>query len=168
MPFVINRDGRPGRLATMPKPLGGHLLAGEMAAFAADGWTTIVSLLPMDQILVSDLQAEAEAAAAEGMSFVLHPILDFGIPKMEPFIPVIDDLATRLAAGESIAIHCWMGIGRASLTAAAVLLVEGHEPDDAWTRITAARGKRVPENGRQTLFIDEYAEYLANPTRLAL
>ena len=160
MPFIIDRDDRRGRLATMPKPLGGHLLAGEMAAFAADGWTTIVSLLPMDQVLVSDLQAEAHAAEAEGISFVHFQIMDFGIPSMKPFVPMIDDLVARLANDESVAIHCWMGIGRASLTAAAVLLTEGLRPPDAWTRIATARGKRVPETHFQINFIQDYVNWL--------
>ncbi len=141
----------------MPKPLGAHLLRGEMAAFAADGWTTIVSLLPMDQVMMADLEDEEALAAAEGVRFVHHQIMDFGVPTSDSFAPFIADLTTRLAAGESVAIHCWMGIGRASLAAAAILVTEGIDADDAWARISLARGKRVPETQRQIDFIADFA-----------
>jgi predicted protein tyrosine phosphatase len=40
-------------------------------------------------------------------------------------------------AGGHVVTHCRFGIGRASLLAAAVLMLEGVDPDKAWRRLIA-------------------------------
>ena len=50
-------------------------------------------------------------------------------------------------------IHCRAGIGRSSLLAAAVLRVEGRTADEAWQRITEARGLPVPDTDEQRDFL---------------
>lgn len=49
--------------------------------------------------------------------------------------------------------HCRYGIGRASLLAAAVLVREGVDADEAWQRIGVARGHVVPDTDEQQHFI---------------
>jgi hypothetical protein len=46
-----------------------------------------------------------------------------------------------------MAVHCWAGIGRLSLIAAALLVRLGTSADQAWDAIAKARGRAVPETG---------------------
>ncbi len=62
-------------------------------------------------------------------------------------------LLEHLEAGAGVAIHCRAGIGRSSCLAAAVLVLDGLEPDEARARITEARGLQVPDTPGQIAFI---------------
>lgn len=59
-------------------------------------------------------------------------------------------LVQRLDDGASVAVHCRRGIGRSSTLAAAVLVLEGTAPANAWDRISAARGLPVARHQRTT------------------
>ncbi|MEU3554682.1 hypothetical protein [Streptomyces fragilis] len=63
--------------------------------------------------------------------------------------PVLGDFAGRLRAGAHVVTHCRFGIGRASLLAAALLVLNGVDPETAWARIEQARGLAVPDTPEQ-------------------
>ena len=46
-------------------------------------------------------------------------------------------------AGDHIVTHCRFGIGRASLLAASILVLNGLPPDQVWERLEQARGLAV-------------------------
>jgi protein-tyrosine phosphatase len=50
-------------------------------------------------------------------------------------------------------LHCRFGIGCASLLAAAVLVLEGVDADEAWRRLTCARGLGVPDTEEQRRWV---------------
>ncbi len=144
-----------GRLGTLPHPRGGALLATEMAALRDDGVDVLISLLGQSEQEDSDLEAEPSLAQAVGMEFRSLPIYDFATPPLDTgtaaFIATIVD---DLKAGRSVAIHCWMGIGRSSTIAAAVLGVLGMEPDEAFGLISDARGQPVPDTMEQWHWVE--------------
>ncbi|EFO81559.1 protein-tyrosine phosphatase [Oscillochloris trichoides DG-6] len=146
-----------GRLGTLPHPRGGALLAEEMAALRADGVDVLISLLGQPEQEDSNLEAEPNLAQAAGMEFRSLPIFDFATPPLDSttaaFIAAIVD---DLKAGRSVAIHCWMGVGRSSTIAAGVLGVLGLEPDEAFGVISAARGQPVPDTMEQWHWVERF------------
>jgi protein-tyrosine phosphatase len=155
--FEIERDG-PGRLATMAAPRGGDWLADEMAGLRAKGVNVLVSALTDSELVELSLTSEPELAAQAGLTFVSFPIPDRDAPAaVAPVTELVGDLEEHLAAGRFVVVHCRAGIGRSSLLAAAVMVREGLSPDDAWERISAARGFPVPDTEVQAIWLAWFA-----------
>lgn len=143
-----------GTLSTMARPRGGDWLRDEMHALRATGVDVLVCALPESERDELELADEAEVARGAGLEFVAVPIVDRGLPRTDAVIPVLADLVTWLRSGAHIVTHCRIGIGRASLLAAGVLVLDGAAPDDAWRRIAAARGLDVPDTDEQRHWIE--------------
>jgi protein-tyrosine phosphatase len=154
--FTIERSG-PGRLSTMARPRGGGSLADELRDLAAAGVEVLVSLLTDGEIAELDLAGEGNAADAVGIDFRRLPTPDMHVPELTATLALAGLLLSRLRAGADIVVHCRAGVGRSSTLAAAVLVLGGLAPSDAWDRISAARGLRVPETAAQRDFVDGLA-----------
>jgi protein-tyrosine phosphatase len=154
--FRITTDG-PGRLATMARPRGGDRLAEELAGLVAAGVEEVVCLLSPDELAELELTEEPALAAAHGLAFHHLPTPDFTAPDPAAGGDLAVRLHERLRAGASIVVHCRGGIGRSSTIAAAVLVLDGLTPDEAWRRISAARGLPVPETADQVAFVERIA-----------
>lgn len=147
----------PGRLAVAPRPRGGDWLGDEMAAWSAAGIGTVVSLLTPGEVGEFDLEDEASAAVAHGVRFLNLPIPDRETPPSGPaFEGLLAEIAGELADGRGVVVHCRQGIGRAGLTAAAVLVAADLDPAAAVERVSAARGRPVPETQAQRRWLDEF------------
>src|SRR5262245_7265062 len=146
-----------GRLATMARPRGGDWLAGELAALRKLGVDTLVSLLTIEELIELDLEAELDLARAAGLGFQSFPIPDYSVPRLDAdTVDFIDQLAAVVQVGQTIAVHCRMGIGRSSLIAASVLTSLGVAPSEAFTRITTARGCEVPDTDEQRQWLNRF------------
>jgi protein-tyrosine phosphatase len=145
--------GASGRIATMARPYGDAWLADDMMQLAARGVTDLVSHLAPDEEHALGLAGEAEAAVAAGLRFHAHPIEDRGIPEQPEFDFFIEGLAAVLQRGGFVVVHCRGGIGRSSVTAAALLVRLGHPPADALAAIGQARGFPIPDTDEQRDFI---------------
>ncbi len=143
----------PGRVSTMPHPPGGSDLAAGMTSLRSRGTDIIVSALTPGEQTRLDLTEEAAVAEAAGMEFHSVPIGDFGIPDRDEITPTLTHLLERLHGGAHIVVHCWAGIGRSSLLAASLLVLDGVTPDDAWRLISDARGVSVPETDEQRAWV---------------
>lgn len=150
--FTIRRTG-PGTLSTMARPRGGDWLEDEMTGLVAAGVRVLVSLLSDAENSELGLSAEAATAQAAGLVYYRLPTPDRHVPGQAASLALAGKLRSHLAEGASVAIHCRNGIGRASTLAAAVLVLEGTEPRQAWTLIAAARGMNVPDTEAQRDFI---------------
>lgn len=146
-----------GRLAICPRPRGGLWLMAELASMKKRGVTDIVSLLTTNEETELQLQSEDKFCADLGIRFHRQPIPDRGLPTRPAFDDFITTLLPNLLAGGMMAIHCRAGIGRSSVTAAALLIRLGLRPDDALARISAARGFPVPDTDAQHDFIHSLA-----------
>jgi len=146
--FTIDLPG-PGQLSTMAKPRGGDWLADEMTALRTAGVDTLVSALTVAELDEVDLTEEPLAARDAGLEFVSIPIIDREAPDPAVVLPDMQRLAQRLHAGAHIVTHCRFGIGRASLLAAGVLVLNGIPPDQVWERLEQARGLAVPDTSAQ-------------------
>ncbi|NTV65627.1 MAG: tyrosine protein phosphatase [Oscillochloris sp.] len=147
-----------GRLGTLPHPRGGTLLAEEMAGLRAAGVDVLISLLGVPEQEEIGLESEPELARAAGMEFRALPIFDFATPPLNAETAAfVHQIVADLQAGRSVAVHCWMGIGRSSTIAACALCALGAEPDEAFSLISAARGQPVPDTVEQWHWVEQFA-----------
>ncbi|MET4927646.1 tyrosine protein phosphatase, partial [Streptomyces sp. PSRA5] len=146
--FTVDLPG-PGRLSTMAKPRGADWLADEMRGLRDAGVDVLVCALTAAERDELGLSDEERAAGAAGLRFVSVPIPDRTAPDPAEVLPTLRDLAARLADGAHVVTHCRAGIGRASLLAAALLILGDTDPDTAWAALEKTRGLAVPDTPEQ-------------------
>lgn len=147
-----------GRLATMARPRAGDWLEAELRGLKAAGIDVVVSLLTGGEIAELGLEREQSTCEAVGLSFFSFPIDDRQVPPNDASTHAfIRALHSEVVRGRSVAIHCRMGIGRASLIAASLLRLLGLEGEEALRRISTARGLPVPDTNEQRQWIFDLA-----------
>jgi protein-tyrosine phosphatase len=146
MIYTVARE-LPGTLSTMAAPQGD--LDAVLLALREQGVDTLVSLLPPEQATLLHLDDEPDAARRAGLEFRSLPVPDFGVPDRAEFAGPLRELSDELTAGRHVAVHCWGGVGRSSLVAAALLVLRGSTAQAAWHRVAYARGVPVPETDEQ-------------------
>lgn len=155
--YWIHRKG-PGRLGTLPRPHGGDWLADDMARIRAERLDVLVSLLTATEITELDPSAEPDTCRTQGIEFISFPIRDRSLPESAVRVKaLVESLKERVDAGNSVAVHCRAGIGRASLVAACVL-VEGFTAEEAFDKIATARGCVVPDTAEQRGWVYRFAD----------
>jgi protein-tyrosine phosphatase len=137
----------------MARPRGGDWLRDELASLKSLGVSDLVSLLTPSEATELDLIAEAEFCADVGLRFHSHPIPDRGLPVRPAFSRLIDSLLPILTQGGFVAIHCRAGIGRSSMTAAALLWRLGASASETVRLISDARRLEIPDTEEQRAFI---------------
>jgi hypothetical protein len=149
MPYWIETDP-PVKLAIAPRPRGGDWLADDLRSYRRDGIDILVSLLtPIEEVELG-LRNEPDACRESGIDFRSFPIPDRHTPQSPPqFRAFVLELHAQSLQGRSIAAHCRAGIGRSSLLIACLLIRYGIPPDDAFRRISLARGLQVPDTPEQ-------------------
>jgi protein-tyrosine phosphatase len=152
--YTVDYPGS-GRLSTMAKPRGGDWLEDEMAALKAYGVDVLVCALTSAELEETGLETEAQAAHDAGLHFVPFPIPDRDVPDLAAVLPTLQQLSAQLRDGKQVVTHCRFGIGRASLLAAALMVLNGVHPDTAWHRLQQARGLAVPDTAAQRQWVSK-------------
>jgi protein-tyrosine phosphatase len=145
-------------LFIMARPRGGDWLTDEIRAWRNADVDVVVSLLTSAEQDELGLGDEASLCQDQQLVFRAFPISDRGIP--HPYAPaeqLIEEIVHALRAGEHVAIHCRMGIGRCAMIAAAALVGLGERPESAFATIEAARGLSVPDTPEQRQWVEGYA-----------
>jgi len=151
-------DALPGHLGIMPHPPGGEALADAIASLRRSGVALLVSLLAREEIVALDLLDEEALCAAGGIDYRWLPIGDWGVPALrEDAVIVMRNVLGMLCEGRSVVLHCHQGIGRSGMIAAAVLIAGGLAADDAFGRLSSARGHTVPETPEQRAWSAAFA-----------
>ncbi|MGJ5149653.1 protein-tyrosine phosphatase family protein [Bradyrhizobium sp. HKCCYLR1023] len=139
-----------GRLAIAARPRAEDWLAEDIAAWVGEGIAVVVSLLEPAEVHDLGLQREAALCQSHGMAFVSFPIPDRGLPESRSVaLQLAHDVAARLTDGQTVLIHCRAGIGRSAVIAACVMIRLSIDGAEAFDRIAAARGVRVPDTEDQ-------------------
>ena len=60
-----------------------------------------------------------------------HPIIDNDVPTVDEMRGALDTIDAALAAGETVYVHCWGGIGRTGTVIGCWLVRHGRSPEDA-------------------------------------
>jgi len=147
----------------MPKPPKGDHLSHFTAFLKQQGVNQLVSLLEPLESQQFGLVSHAMLCEDEGIEHHSFPIKDHGIPlDVQKFLRLIKQLANALEEGQTIAIHCFAGIGRTGLTAAAVMIYLGHDLDKALIQLSKARGLKVPETLQQIQFLHRISHVMSD------
>jgi protein-tyrosine phosphatase len=70
----------------------------------------------------------------------------------------LSSLRTLGREGKAIVTHCRMGCGRAPMIAACVMVSKECGSEEAFAKLSAARGIAVPESDEQRLSVQKYVE----------
>ena len=152
LPAVPGRLWLCGKHAIAPDPDEAMSTAGAAA--------TVVCLTEAHELddrypeYVAWLRSEAGGRA------IWFPIHDLHAPPPTAALELVDDLAERLRAGESVLVHCGAGIGRAGTLAVCVLMRLGLGRDEALETVAAHRPMAGPEAGAQRDLVDALAALL--------
>ncbi len=153
----------PGRVGVAMRPRGGNYLADDMTLYRRLGVDTLVSALGEKEVRDNWLEQCHSHATAAGIDFVHFPIPNLLTPNYETALPRMQELATRVAEGKGVAIHCFAGIGRSPTMAASILVLLGLDPADAWERIRAVRQVELPDTKAQYEWVLGIPEWLGGP-----
>jgi len=155
-----------GQLAIMPRPRGGDWLAGEVASFKTQKLDVVVSLIEDAEREELDLVDEQTLCEESQLRFISFPIPDRNVPEnFEDFAELIFSIRDLLQQGKNVGIHCRLGIGRSSLTAACVLVTLGVLLEQAWLNIALARRLPVPDTLEQRGYARHWAAHFARSPR---
>ena len=117
-------------------------LAADLGAIRASGATMLITLTTQDELDELAAGGMAAANASAGLDWHHLPISDFGVPDAAwetRWRAVGADLRALLRAGGGIHLHCRGGCGRSGMIAARLLAELGVPPEEAITRVRAAR-----------------------------
>jgi protein-tyrosine phosphatase len=160
-PFWV-KTGNTLRLAIVPRPRGARTLARDIAELKESGVDILVSMLPADEAEELGLEQEAAACQAAGITFRSFPIRDGGVPEdVISFLGLLRELLRELHQERSVAVHCFASIGRSSLLLATLLCAEGFDAQEAFKRISKARGQQVPDTMEQVRWVETFAATLS-------
>jgi protein-tyrosine phosphatase len=153
-PFWIRRAPL-GRLATSPQPMPHEGLREDLTAWKDRGADIVVSLLGDGEMLINGLADEAELCRDLGLEFHRFPITDHGLPDSEDaFVDLVERLHAQSQRDRAIVVHCFAGIGRSTLVAAALLVRAGLTLTEALELISEARGITVPDTSAQHRWLE--------------
>ena len=142
------------KIGTMARPRGNDWLEDEIKGLKIRKIDCLVSMLEKSEEWELGLQQEAEICKKHRIEFISFPIQDVNIPKNEnDFIQLACTLANRIIENKKVVIHCRMGIGRASMMAAATLINLGLEAKVIFETIGKYRKLNVPDTDEQRNWI---------------
>jgi protein-tyrosine phosphatase len=159
--YWITREGQPGRLGIMARPRGGDSLRDEMRELSTQGVELLVSTLTDWENEELDLEGQGSCCDSCAIEFWRFPIHDRSISTLQEGAEFLQRLKTKLAQNKAVVIHCRMGIGRSGMLSAAMLVLEGEDPLNAWDRVSHARETRVPDTEEQRQWLVRLADHLS-------
>ncbi len=145
---------KPGKLGMMARPKGNDWLKDEVDTLSRFGVNMVVSHLEKEEEYELGLTKEKEICLSSGIDFISYPVADRSIPKnKDSYKDLISVISERLKQGERVIIHCRMGIGRTGMTAAAILLKNGFDPNQVFDYLIKIRTLNMPDTKEQVDFV---------------
>ncbi len=152
--YWIDKFENGGAIGIMARPRGNDWLTDEIKRLKDTGVTTVVSLLEKDEIQELGLRDEQRLCNQLQIDYINFPIKDRAVPTEQATVDkLVELLDNKVSEGQKVVIHCRMGIGRASLIAAAVLIKRGLITDIVIEKITQVRELQVPDTDEQVLWL---------------
>jgi len=149
-----------GRIGIMARPRGHDWLEDEIRFLEAVGVNVLVSLLTDAEQVELGLLDEAMYCGLHQITYISFAIEDRHTPQLTQLTSTtLQQLAQALNDGKTLVIHCRMGIGRAALIAACVLVVNGLSVDVAFSAIAKARGCSVPDTPEQRAWAEHFSHH---------
>lgn len=146
-----------GQLAICARPRAGWFLDDDVRAVRAAGYQLLVSALTPEEVVRAELAPLPSACDSAGLEFAQFPMGNLQVAPVERAHPYLVSWRERLEAGQGVAIHCWASVGRGPTLAAALMVLAGLEPGEAWARLEASRGRQVPDTLEQRAWAAAFA-----------
>jgi protein-tyrosine phosphatase len=122
----------------------------------------VVSFLQINEAKSLGLEYEETELAKNQIEFINFQIKDHNVPQfILPFNQLVKVLSADLDQGKNLALHCYAGIGRTGMLAAAVLINQGESVDSALIKLSKVRGLRVPETLQQISWLHHYEDQIS-------
>lgn len=145
-----------GRIGIMARPRGNEWLKEEINSLKKQRVDILVSLLESEEVAELGLHEEQNHCTDFDIAFISFSIKDRDIPPKGMAVKTLfDSLYNSIKAGNSIVIHCRMGIGRSSVITAAIMKKIGFKTDSIFQHISKLRGLSVPDTKEQEKWISE-------------
>ncbi|MGB1010571.1 MAG: protein-tyrosine phosphatase family protein [Thiolinea sp.] len=141
-----------GSLYAMPRP-SSEWLEDDVKYYASLGVDLVISHLEKHEERELGLRQEEVRLKEADIDFISYPIADRGLPDTEKYLAFIEGVYQRLLAGDNVAVHCRVGIGRTGMTTASLLVRDGYSGKVAIDMVSAARGVPIPDTEEQYDFI---------------
>lgn len=165
-PIAASYWVEPGRLLAgeYPAALDDDAARRKLRAFLAVGVDTFYNLTTSEDPLLPYADQLAEEAAAQEL-VVIHrsfTIRDLGVPSVADMTTILDTLDADLAAGRTVYVHCWGGIGRTGTVVGCWLVRHGTPAEKALAFIQAGvdstpkQGRRSPETNEQHAYVKRW------------
>ena len=152
--YWIHKFDNFAKIGIMARPSGDDWLEDEINHLKNNEVGVLVSLLERDEIYDLKLDNEEHICTTKNITYINFPIPDRDIPKQNGDIDkLIGTLAKKIDEGQSVVIHCRMGIGRSSIIAASVLLKYKFRAKEIIENISSIRGLKVPDTDKQLLWL---------------
>lgn len=143
-----------GFLAVMPMPGLMESIEQSFDAIQKAKVSVVVSLQEAEEAKRFGLANESELCQRFGIEFRSFPIKDHSPPNDVQAVAELSQWAYQtIINGAGLVFHCYAGIGRSATMAAAVLLQAGVSVDDAFVRISQARGFPTPDRPSQRAWL---------------
>ncbi|MBB5233402.1 cyclin-dependent kinase inhibitor 3 family protein [Deinococcus budaensis] len=132
-------------------------LAADLDRLAGHGVNVLAPLIEAHEFELLGIADYPQAAEERGLTVLPCPVRDRDVPgDLETFGAFLDELMDHLLDGRAVVVHCRGGLGRAGLTAACLLTQAGMPPEQAVTRVRAARPGAI-ETAAQERFVYDFA-----------
>jgi len=175
---VVLRQARPddnsywltGRLLSSQYP--GHwndaVARQRLQAYLASGVTCFIDLTEEGELAPYDHLLPTHAGNGQRIVYQRMAIRDLDLPRSPEFMAaILDRIDQAIAAGHTVCVHCWGGIGRTATVAGCYLVRHGQSGDQALVSITRhwqtvekrPRHPRSPEMPEQTAYVRLWANY---------
>ena len=142
------------KLAIAPRTRGGDWLQSDIEQLKREGIDSLVSLLTPEESRELGLEQEEAICTAVGMTFHNFPIPDRQTSEStSDFLAFARFVYSEARSGRAVAAHCRACIGRASVLLATIMRMEGFTMQDAFDRISHARGLSVPDTAEQASWV---------------
>jgi protein-tyrosine phosphatase len=138
-----------GRLAVCSRPRAGSWLEDDILALRDANLDILVSALVAEEIEKLGLEPVGELCTRHGVEFIHFPVGNLQIPREELARPALARWLAALHNGRGLAVHCFASVGRSPTLAAALLIMGGVAPAEAWRRLELVRGRQVPDTSEQ-------------------
>lgn len=140
--WILPIEGNAGLVLTPCPGTKDALLTDSIAQLKAQGVTTVVTALSLEEMQKSGVSALPEEVKSAGMQWFHAPIEDDCAPDNHfhaTWQNISPSLHQALKKGDKIALHCMGGSGRTGLLAAHILLEKGWALPEIIKQVQALR-----------------------------
>jgi protein-tyrosine phosphatase len=153
------RYTQPGRLGLTMLPGRrdlGRSLGADLAALKQQGVSHVACLITDDEFGGYGVEGLLEAYQEAGFAVRHLPIPDWGVCSPDEMREMTGWLATQLAGGAHVLLHCVGGLGRSGTVAACYLKTAGLTAEAAIAEVRRARSPLAVESPAQRNFVRDF------------